>query len=44
MNFYLRKSVQAYFTSPPENHTTNCFPCLTKHTFFAMLKKTKGNP
>jgi hypothetical protein len=44
MNIFLGQPVQANLTSPPNNHTARCFPRLTKHTFFAMLKKTKGNP
>ncbi len=44
MIFHLRMSVQANLTSPPKDHTASCFPSLTKHSFFAMLKKAKGNP
>lgn len=44
MNSYLRKNVQVNFISLPKNHTIRAFVSLTKHSFFAMLKKTKGNP
>jgi hypothetical protein len=37
MKGFLGQSVQA-------NLTASCFPRLTKQSFFAMLKKTKGNP
>jgi hypothetical protein len=50
MSFYLVRHVQnglvlfRSFTIPPKNPAANGFPSLTKHTFFAMLKKTKGDP
>lgn len=43
MNVFLGQHVQANLTAPQNSHAASCFLCLTKHTFFAMLKKTKGN-
>jgi len=44
MNSDLGKRVQDDLASLPKDHAASCFSSLTKHSFFAMLKKTKGNP